>query len=262
MRAEGRLSRAGWLRTRSRTRAPPLVAPWIPQAIQHVPTTIGLPLFRGWFKNAGTLLLTGSLWSKTGLLDSPYLELLPRAARHPFEFWGFVVLAVLFIGMGALRMARANAVCASILAVLLCLDCSWFFLPRHEEYIPGWYVSTMLPGVVAVAAVGIVTVLLSGLQRVRGMRWAPFRLHCSSLPAMRPSLADTPSSHVPLDGAVSRVCGNDPADTQPQCTGESTYHHGLVLDVSTDLRPWCARPSPLKSKTLMRKQTLERPSLR
>jgi hypothetical protein len=157
-----------------------LVAPWIPQAIQHVPTTIGLPLFGGWFKNAGTLLFTGSLWSKTGLLDSPYLEFLPWVARHPFAFWWFVVMAVLVIGMGALRMGRANAVCASNLAVLLLPGLLLVLLATARGiYLQEWYLSSMLPGVVAVAAVGIVT-MLSGLQRVRGMRWAavPLALLC------------------------------------------------------------------------------------
>ena len=127
-------------------------------------------------KTRAALLLTGSLWSKTGLLDSPYLELLPWAARHPFAFWWFVVLAVLFIGMGALRMVRANAVCASILAVLLLPGLLLVLLATARGiYLQEWYLSSMLPGVVAVAAIGIVTVL-SGLQRVRGMRWAPLPL--------------------------------------------------------------------------------------
>jgi hypothetical protein len=154
----------------------PLVAPWIPQAIQHVPTTIGLPLFAGWFKNAGTLLLTGSLWSKTGLLDSPYLELLPWATRHPLEFWCFVILAVLFIGIGAVRMLRANAICASIVTVLLLPGLLLVLLATARGvYLQEWYVSSMLPGVVTVGAIGMVTAL-SGLPRIRPIRWAPLPL--------------------------------------------------------------------------------------
>lgn len=154
----------------------PLVAPWIPQAIQYMPTTIGLPLFQGWFKNAGTLLLTGSLWSKTGLLDSPYLELLPWAARHPFEFWCFVILAVLFIGTGALRLVRASAVCASILAFLLLPGLLLVLLATARGvYLQEWYLSSMLPGVVTAGAIGMVTVL-SGLQHLRATRWTPLPL--------------------------------------------------------------------------------------
>jgi hypothetical protein len=149
----------------------PLVAPWTSQLIQHVPTTIGLPLFAGWFKNAGALLLTGSLWSKTGLLDSPYLELFPWAARHSVESWSFAILALLFIGIGSLRLARANAICASILAVLLLPGLLLvLFASVRGIYLQEWYVSSMLPGIVTVAAIGMVTVL-SGLARVQMMRW-------------------------------------------------------------------------------------------
>jgi hypothetical protein len=154
----------------------PLMAPWIPQVIQYMPTTIGLPLFGGWFKNAGSLLLTGSLWSKTGLLVSPYLELLPWAVRHPLEFWCFVILAVLFIAMGVLRMVRANAVCAWILTVLLLPGLLLVLLAAARGvYLQEWYLSSMVPGVVTVAAIGIVTIL-SGLQGIRAMRWAPLPL--------------------------------------------------------------------------------------
>jgi hypothetical protein len=154
----------------------PLVAPWIPQAVQYMPTTIGLPLFGGWFKNTGSLLLSGSSWSKTGLLDSPYLELLPRAARHPFELWTFVILAVLFIAVGALRMMRTNAVCAAILAILLIPGPLLVFVAKvRGMYLQEWYVASMLPGLVAVAAIGMVTVI-SGFQRVRILRWAPIPL--------------------------------------------------------------------------------------
>ena len=219
----------------------PLVAPWIPQVIQYMPTTIGLPLFGGWFKNAGTLLLAGSLWSKTGLLDSPYLELLPWAARHPVEIWAFVIGAVLFIAAGALRMMRANAVCASILAVLLIPGLLLVLLAKIRGiYLQEWYVASMLPGLVTVAAIGIVTVV-SGFQRIGAIRWAP---RSANIP---PDFwlcgvhhPDTTPSHVSFDGAISRVCGNDQAEPQPERTGKPTHHHGLLFDVPTDLRPFGA----------------------
>ena len=154
----------------------PFVAPWIPQVLQYMAITPGFPLLVGWFKNTGALLLSGSLWSKTGLLDSPYLELLPRAARNPFELWTVVILAVLFIVAGALRMMRTNAVCASVLAVLLIPGPLLVFLAKARgTYLQEWYVASMLPGLVAVAAIGMVNVV-SGFQRVRALRWAPIPL--------------------------------------------------------------------------------------
>jgi Dolichyl-phosphate-mannose-protein mannosyltransferase len=154
----------------------PFVAPWIPQVLQYMATTPGFPLLVGWFKNTGALLLSGSLWSKTGLLDSPYLELLPRAVRHPFELWTVVILAGLFIVAGALRMMRTNPVCASVLAVLLIPGPLLVLLAEARgTYLQEWYVASMLPGLVAVAAIGMVNVV-SGFQRVRALRWAPIPL--------------------------------------------------------------------------------------
>ena len=154
----------------------PFVAPWIPQVLQYMETTPGFPLLVGWFKNTGALLLSGSLWSKTGLLDSPYLELLPRAARNPFELWTVVILAVLFLVAGALRMMRTNAVCASVLAVLLIPGPLLVFLAKARgTYLQEWYVASMLPGLVAVAAIGMVN-MVAGFQRVRALHWAPLPL--------------------------------------------------------------------------------------
>ena len=192
----------------------PFVAPWIPQVLQYMATTPGFPLVVGWFKNTGALLLSGSLWSKTGLLDSPYLELLPRAARHPFEIWIVVILAVLFIVAGAWRMIRTNAVCASVLAMLLIPGPLLVFLAKvRGTYLQEWYVASMLPGLVAVAAIGMVTVV-SGFQHVRALRWAPIPLVLLLLAGYAAFTA--PIRHrlaLPLDGAFSRVCGNDPTNT-------------------------------------------------
>ena len=87
-----------------------------------------------------------------------------------------MILAVLFIGIGALRMVRANAVCASILAVLLLPGLLLVLLATARGvYLQEWYLSSMLPGVVTAGAIGMVTVL-SGLQRLRAMRWTPLPL--------------------------------------------------------------------------------------
>ena len=130
----------------------------------------------GGSKTRGALLLSGSLWSKTGLLDSPYLELLPRAARNPFELWTVVILAVLLIVAGALRMIRTNAVCASVLVVLLIPGPLLVFLAKARgTYLQEWYVASMLPGLVAVAAIGMVS-MVAGFQRVRVLHWTPLPL--------------------------------------------------------------------------------------
>jgi hypothetical protein len=73
-------------------------------------------------------------------------------------------------------MIRANAVCASILAVLLVPGPLLVLLAKLRGiYLQEWYVASMLPGLVAVGAVGVITVL-SGFQRVRALRWAPLPL--------------------------------------------------------------------------------------
>ena len=191
MRTEEGLSRDGWRRTHLRdSRSSPWWRHGFPRPFNICRPQSVFRFCQGWFKNAGTLLLTGSLWSKTGLLDSPYLELLPWAARHPFEFWCFVILAVLFIGTGALRMVRASAVCASILAVLLLPGLLLVLLATARGvYLQEWYLSSMLPGVVTAAR------HRNGDRAVRAptppsdCAGPRFRLPCSSSPAMRRSLA-------------------------------------------------------------------------
>jgi hypothetical protein len=142
------------------------------------------------------------------------------------------------IGIGALRMARANAVCASILAIFLLPGLLLVLLATARGiYLQEWYLSSMLPGVVGGRGHRNSDRAVEPSTRPRNALGAPsacIALHRRLRSVHRP---DTPSSHVPLDGAVPRVCGIDPADTQPQCTRKPRYHYRLVLDVSTDLRP-------------------------
>jgi hypothetical protein len=151
----------------------PLVAPWIPQLVQWIETAMRFPLHAGWFKNTGALLLCGSLWSKTGLLNSPYLELLPRAVTQPFEVGTALGLSVIFIAAGAVRMLRTNATCAATLGILLIPGPLLVLLAMMRgTYLHEWYVATTIPGLVAAAAVGIVT-FVSAFRRWPKLRWAP-----------------------------------------------------------------------------------------
>jgi hypothetical protein len=73
-------------------------------------------------------------------------------------------------------MLRANAICASIVTVLLLPGLLLVLLATARGvYLQEWYVSSMLPGVVTVGAIGMVTAL-SGLPRIRPIRWAPLPL--------------------------------------------------------------------------------------
>jgi hypothetical protein len=154
----------------------PLVAPWIPQFLDWLENTMRNPLHAGWFKNTGTLLLCGSLWSKTGLLSSPYLELLPRAAHRPFEVWIALGLSMFFIVLGAVRLTRTNAVCAATLSVLLLPGPLMVLLAwMRGTYLFEWYVATTIPGLIVAAAVGLVT-FVSGYRRFPALRWAPVPL--------------------------------------------------------------------------------------
>jgi hypothetical protein len=75
-------------------------------------------------------------------------------------------------------MVRTNAVCASILAVLLIPGPLLVLLAKARgTYLHEWYTAFMVPGLVAVAAIGIVT-LVSVFHLVPALRWAsaPFAL--------------------------------------------------------------------------------------
>jgi hypothetical protein len=109
-------------------------------------------------------------------LESDLLPRIVRAVLIGVAVVVAIVLAVLFIVAGALRMMRTNAVCASMLAVLLIPGPLLVFLAKARgTYLQEWYVASMLPGLVAVAAIGMVNVA-STFQRVRALRWAPIPL--------------------------------------------------------------------------------------
>jgi hypothetical protein len=87
-----------------------------------------------------------------------------------------VILGALFIVAGALRVMRTNAASAWILAILLVPGPLLVVLAKvRGTYLQEWYVASMLPGLVAVAAVGMVT-MASGFRHVRALRWAPIPL--------------------------------------------------------------------------------------
>jgi len=146
----------------------PLTFPWIPQLSYWMENSIKLPLDTGWLKNVGSLFLTGSLWTKSGRLDTPYLEYLPSATVHPLPFLVVAVAAVSLITAGAIRLSRSGPQGAWMAAVFLAPGFLLYGLTKFRGgYIHEWYLAFMLPGFAGLAAIGI----FAGLNGMTPPRW-------------------------------------------------------------------------------------------
>ncbi len=148
-----------------------LVAPWIPQLLRYLENFLYLDFGIGWLKNLGALLLVGSPWSESGLLISPYLEIYPWVSAHPISFTLFAGGAAFLIGIGGFRWLRGGGFAATMVPVLLLPGPLIYAVAKlRHGYIFDWYLSFMLPGLIALAAVGFVT-LSAALFRPPLPRW-------------------------------------------------------------------------------------------
>ncbi len=159
-----------------------LVAPWIPQFMRYVKNPLMLDFSISWLKNLGALMLTGSHWSESGLDVSPYLELYPRVSAHPLPFIFLAGGAAILIGAGCIRWLRSGPFAAALVPILLLPGPIIYALAKIKHgYLFDWYLSFMLPGLIALAAVGCVT-LTAILVRPPLPRWiAPAAACCLAL---------------------------------------------------------------------------------
>ena len=123
-------------------------------------------------KNVGTLFLTGSLWTRSGLSTTPYMEYLPHATAHPVVFSAAIVLAVGLFALGVFRLwiVKPRARWLVVVLVLPGLLTYAYAVLRHKMLME-WYVGFMLPGVALMVAAGAFWVF-SPLRRFPAARWA------------------------------------------------------------------------------------------
>jgi len=148
-----------------------LFLPCLPQFRQYLRTTPPFTAIGYWLKNVGSLLFTGSHWSKTGSLHPPYPETWPQAAAHPWLFATAAVMAVLLIAFGAVRLWRKGWAGRTLVAVFLLPGPFMVAMSALQHtFLFEWYVAFMLPGLAALAGVGVIGVV--AWTRTAWIPWA------------------------------------------------------------------------------------------
>lgn len=115
-----------------------------------------------WMQNFLAHLLAGVPWSYTLRYDTIYLELFPWAVNHPGLFVGIVALALGFFIVGIRRLLAGDRLAAlMVLPMLLPAVLCYAQVRASSGHIYEWYVIFILPGVVALVAIGLDDLLAS-----------------------------------------------------------------------------------------------------
>ena len=153
-----------------------LMLPLVPQLQAYMQTgEARLPLSLEWQVNTATHFLAGVSWTKTGLMDGPYPEVMPYATRHPVFFWCLLAGALGLLVVGYLSLFRRRWPEAPIAAATLLLPGFLGFLIAKllHQWLFEWYLIYLLPGLVTGVAFGVDAVgrwLEKGRMRAR---WLP-----------------------------------------------------------------------------------------
>lgn len=147
-----------------------LMLPCIPQFRQYVGRIGDFSSHPHWLKNVGSLLLSGSLWTKTGSLHSPYPENYPHAAAQPVLAVAAVILSLLILAIGIWRLWRSGPRFSWLLLVfLLPGPVVYAAAALRHNYLYEWYVAFILPGLAALAGLGLWS-MAEFIERRSGVR--------------------------------------------------------------------------------------------
>lgn len=132
-----------------------ITAPWLPQLARYLSSPLHLNFGMLWLKNYGALLLSGRQWSESGLAESPYLELYPRALAQPALIGFVVTVALILMAVGLVRLLRGGALSVVTAAMLgLPAPALYAVTKWRDGQLHEWYLAFLLPGLLAFAAVG------------------------------------------------------------------------------------------------------------
>lgn len=135
-----------------------LMLPMVPQLQIYMQTDEARqPLTFEWQANTASHFLSGVPWTNTGLLVSPYPELMPYAARHPV-FFGLMLAMILGTGVpGYVFLFRQKWPEVPVIAATLLVPGFLGFAMAKILYqaLFEWYLIYLLPGLVAGVAVGV-----------------------------------------------------------------------------------------------------------
>jgi hypothetical protein len=134
-----------------------LMLPCVPQFIEYQNTTAvqGKPDLR-WVSSYLALLFAGVPWSSTGEAVSKYMELYPRAISHPLIFAVLVCLTIVLLVVGTRRLLIAGSLqCLVALSLLAPAPIALLLSIALEQHLFEWYLLFLLPGAVAMTALGL-----------------------------------------------------------------------------------------------------------
>lgn len=145
-----------------------LFLPCVPQLLTylHTQTSQGV-LGPRWHRNLGAHFLTGLPWNNSDAPTGGYPELQWLAEAHPVLFPSLVAAAVLFVGLGVIRLAVVRGLGWVLLPILLLPGLFVYLQARSQgQYLYEWYLIFTLPGVIALFAIGLDGIAALG-QRIR-----------------------------------------------------------------------------------------------
>ena len=153
-----------------------LFLPCVPELFRYLQSVRDFDGHAFFLKNVGALFLTGSLWTRSGLLATPYMEYLPYAHAQPVLFGIAVALAAALFLLGLFRLLVLEPRARWLVAMLILPGVLTYAyaLVRHKMLME-WYVGFMLPGAALLVSAGAFCAF-SPFQGLRGARWAGISL--------------------------------------------------------------------------------------
>jgi len=144
-----------------------MMLPIVPQLLAYLKETRGLgEVDYRWTQNFLAHLLSGLPWSYTLKYESPYLELYPWAVNHPGLFVLIGLLAIAFLVLGIRRLIAAGRIPALlVLPMLLPAILCYIEIRAKSGHMYEWYIIFLLPGVVALTALGMDELISAGRSR-------------------------------------------------------------------------------------------------
>lgn len=144
-----------------------LLLPCIPQLIAYVKGQQGNGyLDFTWTSNFLSRMLTGNPWKYEPGLYPTKMELSDWFVYHPGLGVLIVFLAVLFLTLGIRRMIAANALCGlMVLPLLLPAVLCYIETRARDGNLLEWYLIFLLPGAIAVVAVGLDELIAAARSR-------------------------------------------------------------------------------------------------
>ena len=149
-----------------------LFLPCVPGLLSYLRSVRDFDGHAFFLKNVGSLFLTGSLWTRSGLSATPYMEYLPHGNAHPVLFGIAIVLAVGLFALGIFRLWIVEPRARWLVAVLIFPGIlTYVYAVLRHRMLMEQYVGFMLQGVAVMVAAGAFWAF-SPLRRFSAARWA------------------------------------------------------------------------------------------